>query len=68
MYPIVEQNETIAHRAGQLLARVDRHADGENGIDEVDPLVAAVSGVFDEPVHSDNVEEFKSLGVDVERY
>jgi len=58
MYPVVEQNETIAHRAGQLLARADQNADGESGIDKVDPMVAAVSDVYDEPVLTDNVEDF----------
>ena len=68
MYPVVEQNETIAHRAGQLLARADQEADGESGIDKVDPMVAAVSDVYDEPVLTDNVEDFTTLGVDVETY
>ena len=68
MYPIVEQNETIAHRAGQLLARADQKADGESGIDKVDPMVAAVSDVYDDPVLTDNVGDFAALGVDVETY
>lgn len=68
MYPIVEQNETIAHRAGQLLARADQKADHGSGIDKVDPMVAAVSDVYDEPVLTDNVGDFAALGVDVETY
>ena len=68
MYPVVEQNETIAHRAGQLLARADQNADCESGIDKVDPMVAAVSDVYDEPILTDNVEDFKALGVGVETY
>ena len=68
MYPVVEQNETIAHRAGQLLARADQRADGESSIDKVDPMVAAVSDIYDEPVLTDNVENFTALGVDVETY
>ena len=68
MYPVVEQNETIAHRAGQLLARADQQADGETGIDKVDPMVAAVSDIYDEPVLADNVEDFVALGVEVETY
>ena len=68
MYPVVEQNETIVHRAGQLLARADQKADGESGIDKVDPMVAAVSDVYDEPVLTDNVGDFTALGVDVETY
>ena len=68
MYPVVEQDETIAHRAGQLLARVDQRADGESGIDKIDPMVAAVPDVYDEPVLTDDVEDFTALGVDVETY
>lgn len=68
MYPVVEQDETIAHRAGQLLARADRQADGESGIDKVDPMVAAVSDIYDEPVLTANVEHFGALGVDAETY
>lgn len=68
MYPVVEQNETIAHRAGQLLARADRSSDGESGIDNVGPMVAAVSDIYDEPVLTDNVEDFAALGVGVETY
>ncbi|MES3518435.1 MAG: PIN domain-containing protein [Natronomonas sp.] len=68
MYPVVEQNETIAHRAGQLLARADRKANGESGIDKVDPMVAAVSDVYDEPVLTDNVSDFTALGIDIETY
>jgi len=68
MYPIVEQNETTARRAGQLLARGDQKADGESGIDKVDPMVAAVSDVYDEPVLTDNAGDFVALGVDVETY
>ncbi|WP_101294525.1 PIN domain-containing protein [Halegenticoccus soli] len=68
MYPVVEQDETIARRAGQLLARADRKAGGESGIDKVDPVVGAVSDIYDEPVLTANVEDFEALGVDVETY
>jgi predicted nucleic acid-binding protein len=68
MYPVVEQDDTIAHRAGQLLARADKQADGESGIDKVDPMVAAVSDVYDEPVLTANVEHFDRLGAVVESY
>lgn len=68
MYPVVEQGETIAHRAGQLLARADQQADGESGIDKVDSMVAAVSDIYDEPVLTANTEHFGRLGVQVESY
>jgi hypothetical protein len=68
MYPVVEQDETLAHRAGQLLARADQQAGGESGIDKVDPMVAAVSDIYDEPVLTANIQNFGRLGVDVEAY
>ncbi len=68
MYPIVEQDETMAHRAGQLLARTDKKVDGESGIDKVDPMIAAVSDIYDEPVLTVNVEDFDALGISVETY
>jgi len=68
MYPIVEQDETIAHRAGQLLARADQQVDGESGIDKVDPMIAAVSDIHDEPVLTANTEHFGTLGVQIESY
>lgn len=68
MYPVVQQDETIAHRAGQLLARTDIEAGGESGIDKVDPMVAAVADLRDEPVLTANVEDFEALGVGVESY
>lgn len=68
MYPVVRQDEPIAHRAGQLLARADIEAGGESGIDKVDPMVAAVADLRDEPVLTANVEDFEALGVGAESY
>jgi hypothetical protein len=68
MYPVVEQDETIAHRAGQILAAADQSADDQSGIDKADPTVAAVSDSYDEPVLTDTVEDFAALGVGVETY
>ena len=68
MYPVVEQDERIAHRAGQLLARADVEAGGESGIDKVEPMIAAVSEIYDEPVLTADVEHFSALGIDVETY
>lgn len=68
MYPVVHQDETIAQRAGQLLARADIEAGGESGIDKVDPMVAAVADLRDEPVLTADVEDFETLGVGVESY
>lgn len=68
MYPVVHQDETIAHRAGQLLAQADRAAGGDSGIDKVDPMVAAVADIYDEPVLTANEADFDALGVAVETF
>ncbi len=68
MYPIVQQDETIAHRAGNLLAQADVAAGGESGIDMIDPMIAAVADHYDEPVLTANVDDFEALGVGVEPY
>lgn len=68
MYPVVEQDERTAHRAGKLLARADMDAGGESGIGEVDPMIAAVGDLYDEPVLTANVRDFEALGVEVETY
>lgn len=68
MYPVVEQDEAIARRAGELLAAADAAARGDSGIDRVDPMVAAVADRYDEPVLTANVSDFEALGVEVETY
>lgn len=68
LYPVVHQDETIAHRAGQLLAQADRAAGGDSGIDKVDPMVAAVADIYDEPVLTANEADFDALGVAVETF
>jgi hypothetical protein len=68
MYPIVQQDGTIAHCAGRLLAQADVASGGESGIDKVDPMVAAVGDYYNEPVLTANIDDFEALGVDVETY
>lgn len=68
MYPVVEQDETIAQRAGVLLAHADQSAGGESGIDKVDPMVAAIADIYDEPVLTANIRDFERLGVSTETY
>lgn len=57
-----------AHALGQLLARADRQADCESGIDNVDPTGGAVCNIYDEPPLTANIEHFGTLGVAVESY
>ncbi|WP_254863489.1 PIN domain-containing protein [Halovivax gelatinilyticus] len=68
MYPVVHQNESIAHRAGQLLAQADKRAGGDSCIGKVDPMIAAVADHYDEPVLTANTRDFEALGVTVETY
>jgi predicted nucleic acid-binding protein len=68
MYPVVEQDKETAQRAGELLARADRKSDGESGVGWVDGMIAAFAERYDEPVLTDNVDDFDKLGVGVEKY
>ena len=68
MYPIVEQTDQIAQRAGRLLARADIDAGGQSGIDKVDPMIAAVADLYGEPVLTANIDDFEALTVPVETY
>jgi predicted nucleic acid-binding protein len=68
MYPVVEQDETTAQRAGELLACADKDAGGESGVGKVDAMIGAVGDIYDEPVLTDNTDDFEALGVEVESY
>jgi predicted nucleic acid-binding protein len=70
LYQVVSVNEGIARTAARLVAAADREAGGpgETGIDDIDPLVAAIATSVDEPVLTDNVADFERLGVAVETW
>lgn len=68
MYPLVGIDERTAKTAAELLAAADRHAGGNSGVDNEDGLIGAVAERFGEPVLTDNVKDFKRLGVDFETY
>lgn len=70
LYPVVKVDERLARQAGRLSAAADEAAGGvdQAGIDDIDPLVAAVADEYNEPVLTRNVEDFEKLGVDVETY
>jgi predicted nucleic acid-binding protein len=70
LYPIVRLNEQIARKAARLIADADQAAGGagETGIDDVDPMVAAVADIVGEPVLTANVDDFETLGVPVETW
>lgn len=66
MYPVVDLTRELADKAGVLGGRAD--AGGGSGIDKVDPMVAAVADFYGEPVLTENVADFETLGVAVETY
>jgi len=68
MYPPIEINEKTARRAAQLLADADRREGEDSGVDNEDGLIGAVAERVDEPVLTDNVDDFETLGVEVETY
>jgi predicted nucleic acid-binding protein len=70
LYPVVDVDEKVARRAGRLLGAADKRAGGvdQAGIDDIDPMIAAVADIEDEPVLTDNVAEFEALGVAVETW
>ena len=68
MYPVVEQDETTAQHAGELLACADKDGGGESGVGKVDAMIGAVGDIYDEPVLTNNTDDFEALGVEVESY
>lgn len=68
MYPLVDVGEPEARLAAEALARADRQAGGDSGVDNEDGLIGAVAERFDEPVLTADVDHFERLGVSVETY
>ncbi|GAB7011070.1 PIN domain-containing protein [Halorubrum trueperi] len=70
LYPVVEVDDRLARQAGRLCATADTAAGGvdQAGIDDIDPLVAAVADEYNEPVLTRNAKDFRKLGVEVETY
>ena len=67
-YPRIEVDEEIARTAGGLLASADDAAGGNAGVGANDAYIAAMAEVLDDAVLTDNVSDFRSLGVPVESY
>jgi predicted nucleic acid-binding protein len=70
LYPIVALDEHLCRRASELVAAADTAAGGvdQSGIDDIDPMIAAVADTVDEPVLTRNTDDFEQLGVDVEPF
>jgi predicted nucleic acid-binding protein len=67
-YPRVDIDDEMARAAAALLASADDEAGGDSGVGPQDAYIAAVADVFDDRVLTDNVEDFRTLGVPVEPY
>jgi len=70
LYPVVRMNDHLSRRAATLIAKADKAEGGagQSGIDDIDPMVAAVADSVDEPVLTRNVGDFEKLGVDVRSF
>jgi len=70
MYSVTQLTEEIVTRAGQLHAQADKAAGGvdKSGADAVDAMVAAVADIADERVVTQDVDDYRRLGVDVESF
>lgn len=69
MYPIEEVTVADHRRAGRLLAQADKNSSGDDaGIDDIDGMIAAVAHRYDEPVLTENEDDFLPLSVSVETF
>lgn len=67
-YPRLDVDEEIARVAGTLLADADDASGGRSGVGPNDAYIAAMADVLGETVLTENVDDFETLGVDVETY
>jgi predicted nucleic acid-binding protein len=67
-YPRIDVDEEIARTAGELLAAADDRGGGNANIGPNDGYIAAMADALDDAVLTDNVDDFKTLGVPVETY
>lgn len=70
LYPVVTMNEELSREAAKLVASADATAGGidQSGLDDIDPMVAAVADAVGEAVLTRNTDDFERLGVDVESF
>lgn len=70
LYPVVSMTDTLSREAAKLVAATDSAAGGidQSGIDDIDPMVAAIADAVDEPVLTRNADDFERLGVAVESF
>ena len=53
---------------GQLHAQADKEQGGNSGADTIDAMIAAVAETAGEKVITENVTDFRQLGVGVESF
>ena len=68
MYSVARLDEEMARRAGQLHAQADDEQGGSSGADAIDAMVAAIAETAGETVITENVTDFRQLGVGVESF
>jgi len=70
LYPVVGITEELCREAARRAAAADRAAGGvdQSGLDDIDPMVAAVADAVDEPVLTRDTDDFERLGVAVESF
>lgn len=61
-------DEVVARTAASLLATADDEYGGDSGADFVDAMIAGVAQKYEEPVLTQNVQDFQRLGVSVETW
>ncbi|PSQ39444.1 nuclease [Halobacteriales archaeon QS_9_68_42] len=68
MYSVTRLDEETVRQAGRLHAQADKEQGGNSGADAVDAMVAAVAETAGEKVITENVMNFRQLGVGVESF
>jgi hypothetical protein len=61
-------DEVVARSAAALLAAADDAHGGGSGADFIDAMIAGVAQKYEEPVLTENVQDFRRLGVSVETW
>lgn len=68
MYYLASVDESTSKLGAELLAQADVNNGGNSGVDNEDAIIGAVAEKLDEPVVTDNIDDFKRLGVNHEEY
>ena len=67
-YPRIDVDEEVARTAGRLLASADGDVGGDAGVGANDAYIGAMAEILDDAVLTENVADFRALGVSTESY